>query len=449
MRPSLSQPVTPGPSAPPAQPAPSVPAVNAARLLRRIDELGDIGRDAVSGGVSRVGFGAADREARAYLIGEAREAGLAATVDPAGNIIIRASSAGVPAGRPALLMGSHLDTVVNGGRLDGAYGTLTALEVVQTWAESGVEGRYEPVAIAFSNEEGALFPQPFFGSMAVAGRLGGLPPEPRDHQERSLRGPLAEVGGDLDALADAAWPEGALAAYVELHIEQGPVLERHGNRIGVVNGISGRAVSTVEIQGSAGHAGTTPMERRQDALAAAARVILAVEGIARDRGLCRVATVGWLDVHPNSPNTIAETVRLAVDLRDTDARRMDAAETALADVLRAVAAKTGTGVSVVARTRSEPVATSVELRAAIEESARELGLPHETLPSGAGHDAQIIATVAPVGMIFVPSIGGVSHVPGEHTAPADLVAGAQVLLHTALRAAGARPRVRSAGRLPA
>jgi len=428
MSPSLSRPVT------------AVPAVDAARLLRRIDQLGNIGRDLVSGGVSRVGFGAADREARGYLIEEARKAGLAAAVDAAGNIIIRASAGGAADGRPALLMGSHLDTVVNGGRLDGAYGMLTALEVVETWEESGIEGRYEPVAIAFSNEEGALFPQPFFGSMAVAGRLGGLPPEPRDHQERSLRGPLAEVGGDLDSLADAAWPEGALAAYVEVHIEQGPVLERRGSRIGVVDGISGRSVSTVEIQGSAGHAGTTPMEKRQDALTAAARVILTAEGIARDRGLCRVATVGWLDLHPNSPNTIAETVRLTVDLRDTDARRMDDAEAALRDALRAVSAETGTAVAVVARTRSEPVATSVELRAAIEESARELGLPYETLPSGAGHDAQIIATVAPVGMIFVPSIGGVSHVPEEDTAPADLVAGAQVLLHTALRAAGARPR---------
>lgn len=417
----------------------TVPAVDTARLLRRIEELGNIGRDTVSGGVSRVGFGTADREARAYLIEEARAAGLAAAVDAAGNIIIRASAGGAADGRPVLLMGSHLDTVVNGGRLDGAYGTLTALEVVEVWEESGIDGRYEPVAIAFSNEEGALFPQPFFGSMAVAGRLGDLPPEPRDHQERPLRGPLAEVGGDLDALAGAAWPEGSLAAYLELHIEQGPVLERHGSRIGVVDGITGRSVSTVEIQGSAGHAGTTPMENRQDALAAAARVILAVEGIAR-RGLCRVATVGRVDVYPNSPNTIAETARLTVDLRDTDARRMDDSEAALHDALRAAAAETGTGVSVVARTRSEPVATSAQLRAAIEKSARELGLPHETLPSGAGHDAQIIAAVAPVGMIFVPSIGGVSHVPEEDTAPADLVAGAQVLLHTALRAAGAHPR---------
>lgn len=417
-----------------SRPMTAVAAVDAARLLRRIDELGNIGRDPVSGGVSREGFGAADREARGYVIDEARKAGLAADVDAAGNIIIRASAG--PADRPVLLMGSHLDTVVNGGRLDGAYGVLTALEVVETWEESGVEGRYEPVAIAFSNEEGALFPQPFFGSMAVAGGLGDLAQEPRDHQGRSLRGLLAEVGGDLDALADAAWPDGTLAAYLELHIEQGPVLERHGNRIGVVDGISGRSVSTVEIRGSAGHAGTTPMERRQDALAAAARVIAAAEGIARDRGLCRVATVGRLDIYPNSPNTIAETVRLTVDLRDTDARRMDDAETALHEALRVVAKETGTGVAVVARTRSEPVATSVDLRAAIEESARELGLPYETLPSGAGHDAQIIAGVAPVGMIFVPSIGGVSHVPEEDTAPADLVAGGRVLLHTALRVAG-------------
>jgi N-carbamoyl-L-amino-acid hydrolase len=414
-------------------------AVDAARLLRRVEELGGIGRDAASGGICREGFGAADRRARAYLIEEAREAGLTPVVDAAGNIIIRLPGAGRPDDRsPVLLMGSHLDTVVAGGRLDGAYGVLAALEVVQAWAGSGVEGRYEPVAIAFSNEEGALFPQPFFGSMAVAGRLAGLPPEPLDNHGRPLRGPLAKVGGDLDALAEAAWPDESIAAYLELHIEQGPVLERHGSRIGAVDAITGRAVCTIEIRGAAGHAGTTPMEGRQDALAAAAHVVLATEGIARDRDLCRVATVGRLDIRPNSPNTIADTVRLTADLRDTDPRRMDAAEAAMRRALRTVGARTGTDITVVARTRSAPVSTSAELRAAVEESAGALGLPHETLPSGAGHDAQIIAAVAPVGMIFVPSRGGVSHVPDEDTSPADLVAGAQVLLGTALRVAGAR-----------
>lgn len=416
------------------------PAVDGGRLLRRVEELGQIGRDATTGGITREGFGAADREARAYVLAEARAAGLASSVDAAGNIVVRARAAGEAEERPALLMGSHLDTVVNGGRLDGAYGVLAALEVVQACAESGAPGRYEPVAVAFTNEEGALFPQPFFGSSVLAGRLAGLPREPLDHEGRPLRGPLALAGGDLDALGSAVWLPESVAAYLELHVEQGPVLDRAGDRVGVVDGITGRTVLTVEISGAAGHAGTTPMAGRRDALAAAARVVTAVEELAATRDLCRVATVGRLDIHPNSPNTIADTVRLTADLRDTVAARMDAAEAALHEQLRAIAERTGAGIEVVGRTHSGPVATSAGLRALIGESCRELGVSHRSLPSGAGHDAQVVADITPVAMIFVPSIGGVSHVPHEDTAPADLVLGAEILLRTALKAAHIRTR---------
>ncbi|MGW6058574.1 hydantoinase/carbamoylase family amidase [Streptomyces sp. NPDC055189] len=415
------------------------PAVDGGRLLRRVEELGNIGRSPATGGITREGFSPADREARAYVVEEARAAGLTSSVDAAGNIIIRSRPAATSADRPALLMGSHLDTVVGGGRLDGAYGVLAALEVVQACAESGGRGRYEPMAVAFTNEEGALFPQPFFGSSVLAGRLADLPREPLDHEGGSLRGPLALAGGDLDALGSAVWLPESVAAYLEIHIEQGPVLERSGDRIGVVDGITGRTVLTVEIRGTAGHAGTTPMAGRRDALAAAARVVSAVESIAYTRDLCRVATVGRLDIHPNSPNTIADTVRLSIDLRDTVAARMHGAETALLKELEAVAGGTGTEIEVVARTHSGPVSTSAELRGLIEENCAELGVPHRAMPSGAGHDAQVVADVTPVAMIFVPSIGGVSHVPHEDTAPADLVLGAEVLLRTALKAARIRP----------
>ncbi|WP_330301294.1 Zn-dependent hydrolase [Streptomyces sp. NBC_00503] len=413
----------------------TAPAVDGGRLLRRIEELGRIGRDPVTGGITREGFSAADREARAYVMAEARAAGLCVAVDAAGNIIIRGSAAAAGE-RPVVLMGSHLDTVVNGGRLDGAYGVIAALEVVQAWAESGGGGGLEPVAVAFTNEEGALFPQPFFGSMVLAGRLAGLPREPLDHQGGPLRGPLALAGGDLDALGSAAWSSDAVAAYLEVHVEQGPVLERAGSRIGVVDGITGRDVLTVEIRGTAGHAGTTPMAGRADALAAASRVVLAAERIAAERGLCRVATVGRLHISPNSPNTVAEAVRLTADLRDTDAARMRNAEAALRDALADIARQTGTDIEVVGRVYSDPVATSADLRALIEETALELGVPYAVLPSGAGHDALVVADLAPVAMIFVPSIGGVSHVPEEDTAPDDLVLGAEVLLRTALRASG-------------
>ncbi|MFI8930679.1 Zn-dependent hydrolase [Streptomyces sp. NPDC053474] len=411
--------------------------IDAERLLRRVEELGRIGADPATGGITRTGFSAADREARAYLMDEAQAADLFPAVDAAGNIIVRQRHTGQPtADRQVVLMGSHLDTVVDGGRLDGAYGVIAALEVLQTAVESGIGLRREPVAIAFANEEGALFPQPFWGSMAVAGRIAGLPREPCDDQGRPLRDALRLAGGDLDALGSASWPRQLVAAYLELHVEQGPVLERSGSRIGVVEAITGRIVLTLEIRGAAGHSGTTPMEARSDALAAAARVVLAAEHVAGQRKLCRVATVGRLDPYPNTPNTIAGAVRMTVDLRDTDVWRASDAEQALRTMLRDIAEATGTEIEVVTETRSDPVSTDPRLRAAIVHSADELGLLYEELPSGAGHDAQFVADIAPIGMIFVPSIGGVSHVPEENTSPEDLVAGARVLLRSALRTIG-------------
>lgn len=424
------------------QPVTRSPQIDSGRLLRRIRELAAIGADSTTAGITRPGFSTADRQAQAYVTGQARRAGLTATVDAAGNLLIRtpASPLAAPGERPALLMGSHLDTVVNGGPLDGAYGVLAALEVLQRCTETGLETPYDLVAAAFANEEGALFPQPFWGSMALTGRLADLPREPTDHHGRPLRHALKSAGGNLDALGSAVWPIGSIAAYLELHIEQGPVLERAGTPIGVVEAITGRALLTLRIHGSAGHSGTTPMEGRHDAMTAAARVVLAAEGISRGQHLCRVATVGRFDAHPNTPNTIAGTVTTTVDLRDTDPTRLKAAEHALRHALQRIAAHTGTHITVIAHTHSAPVATDRQLRTAIAHSADELGLPHMTLPSGAGHDAQIVAGVAPIAMVFVPSIGGVSHVPEENTDPAHLIAGANVLLRTALRTLALAPR---------
>ncbi len=406
--------------------------VDAARLLDRIDRFAAIGRNA-AGGIDRVGFGDADNAARAELLGEVERAGLAGSVDAAGNVLVRRPPALVRADRPTLLLGSHLDTVVNGGRLDGAYGVLAALEVLQTMVETGAEPSPEPVVVAFANEEGARFPQPFWGSKVLAGQFDELPDDPRDHDGASLRGPLAAAGGDIDRLDTAAWPPGSVAAYLEIHVEQGPVLETGGDRIGVVSGITGRTVLTVEVRGAAGHAGTTPMELRRDPLTASSRIVLAVEALAREQRLCRVATVGRLDVRPNSPNTIAREVALTVDLRDGDPVRLELAEHAVRNLVASVAAERDAEVEVSVSTRSGPAQADPTLMAAIADSADDLGHPYQVLPSGAGHDAQIVARLAPIGMIFVPSIGGVSHVPEEDTAQADLVAGAEVLLHTALR----------------
>lgn len=407
------------------------------RLLRNIFALGEIGLDQDTGGINRPGFGAADREARAYLIDQARRASLVPVVDPAGNILIWQSPHAVEAeNRKVVMIGSHIDTVVNAGRLDGAYGVLAGLEVLQTLNEHRAEMRYEPVVVAFANEEGALFPQPFWGSMAIAGRLAELPPEPVDNEGNPLRETLRLAGGDIDTLKEAAWQRSSVAAYLELHIEQGPVLERSGSRIGVVEAITGRTVLTFQVDGDAGHAGTTPMHGRQDALVAAAHVILMAESLAGPHGWCRVATVGHVEAHPNSPNTLAGSVRMTVDLRDVDASRLINAEAELRRAIRRIMAVTGTKITEVTQTRSKAVATDPTLRTVIEHGADELDIRHEALPSGAGHDAQIMADIAPVGMIFVPSIGGVSHIPVEDTASEDLVAGARVLLRTTQRLVG-------------
>ncbi|MFJ2034180.1 M20 family metallo-hydrolase [Streptosporangium sp. NPDC087985] len=409
------------------------PDIDARRLLDRIEAFARIGGNG-DGGITREGFGAADLEARARLSKEAQIGGLDSTVDAAGNVLIRRPEGGRGAeGRRVLLFGSHLDTVANGGRLDGAYGVLAGLEVMQTIVESGAELTYEPVLVAFSNEEGALFPQPFWGSKVLAGALETLPEDPRDRSGRSLRHPLALAGGDLAALSTAVWPAESVAAYLELHVEQGPVLERGGRTIGVVDSITGRTQLTVEVRGSAGHAGTTPMELRRDPMTVAARIVLAVEDLAGEQRLCRVATVGWVEVQPNSPNTIADSVRLTIDLRDSVPSNLENAEQALRTSLASLGKQAEMHIDIRVDARAAPVATDPVLRAAITASADELGLPHQTLPSGAGHDAQIVARIAPIGMIFVPSIGGVSHVPEEDTAATDLVAGARVLLRTVLR----------------
>nr|WTB11761.1 M20 family metallo-hydrolase [Streptomyces antimycoticus] len=406
--------------------------VDGARLLDRLDRLAEIG-GSEDGGVTRMGFSEADQEARAHVARQAADAGLETTVDAGGNLLIRRPGDHHSSRRPPVLVGSHLDTVANGGRLDGAYGVLAALEVLQTLNEAGADTDCEIIAIAFANEEGALFPQPFWGSMVVAGRLDALPSEPEDYSGKPLRDALARAGGDLSHLRSATWAPGSLTAYLELHVEQGPVLERLGRSIGVVDSITGRTQLSVQVHGRAGHAGTTPMEGRQDPLVVAAQLILAVQDLAREEKLCRVATVGRLDVQPNSPNTVPDVVRLDIDFRDSDPARLSTAEETVREALASLARRGNVRVSVQAAVRTAPVQTDLRLREAISASAAELGLSQETLPSGAGHDAQIVADVAPIGMIFVPSIDGVSHVPSERTAPEDLIAGADVLLRTAMR----------------
>jgi N-carbamoyl-L-amino-acid hydrolase len=311
---------------------------------------------------------------------------------------------------------------------------MAACEVVRVLA--GVELPVEPVAIAFTNEEGAGFPYPFFGSLALTGKVDtAAAAAAADRAGRPLRAALRAAGGDLDAIDAAAWRPGSIACYLELHIEQGPVLEARDIPIGVVDAITGRTILDITVRGRQGHAGTTPMALRRDALPTAARVVLAVEELAAGRGLCAVGTVGRLDTEPNVTNVIPGLVELTAEIRDSRPERLRAAERALVGELARLGSATGVDIEVTVRPVTEPTATSVPARRAIAEAAEALGLAHLEMFSSAGHDAQIVSDIAPIGMIFVPSHDGISHAPDEHTDIAYLIAGAHTLLHSVLRLA--------------
>jgi N-carbamoyl-L-amino-acid hydrolase len=293
--------------------------IDDARMLSCLRQLGTIGADP-AGGVTRLGLSPQENAARAFL-GEISElAGLVATTDPAGNLFIRRPHMQCT-DSPVLLVGSHVDTVVQGGWLDGSYGVVAALEVLRTLHEHDVQLPVEMVVVAFANEEGALIQTPFWGSRALCGSLEwGL--DAKDRAGRPVSTYLDQAGGSPEHLADAAWPAGSISAYLELHIEQGPWLERLGIPIGVVEGIVGRTILDIDIMGEAQHAGTTPMSDRRDALVAAAELVLAVRRIAAQDAVCITATTGYLEAYPNVTNTIPGTARLTAEVRDIDADRL-------------------------------------------------------------------------------------------------------------------------------
>ena len=405
--------------------------VDGDRLLWRLNELAQL--TATPGrGVTREAWSREDVEARVRVAGWMRDAGLHPVVDAATNLIGRSPGT---KGR-WLASGSHLDTVVHGGALDGAYGVIAALEVASALHDAGHTMDHGLLVAAFANEEGARGTAGMTGSSGCIGGLDRTWLEEVDDDGVSVRDRLAAAGGDPDDLASARWAFEEIDAFVELHIEQGPVLDSTGARIGVVSGITGRQALDLRITGAANHAGTTPMDLRTDALAAAAAVILAVEALPRPGGI-RVATCGHLTAVPNVRNVVPGEVLLGVEIRDQSTAALDAAMPELEALLDAIAESRGVGIARTWGQRVPPKLAAPEVKASVGRAADASGLEHVELPSGAGHDAQIIAEAAPIGMIFVPSRVGVSHAPEEHTEPADLVAGAQVLVDTLLDLDGA------------
>jgi beta-ureidopropionase / N-carbamoyl-L-amino-acid hydrolase len=405
--------------------------VDGARLLARLDALAEVGAIA-GGGSARLALSDADRDGRDLVVAWMRDLGLDVRIDTIGNVFGVMPHA---PDRTPVLCGSHIDTVRTGGRYDGNLGVLAGLEVIETLLEAGVRPHH-PLGVAFfTNEEGARFAPDMMGSLV---HVGGLPVETA---LATIGNDGAHLGEELARIGYAGtWPCPGPAphAFLELHIEQGPVLDREGVRIGVVESVQGISWQELTILGQSNHAGTTPMRFRHDAAYAAARVATLVREIARDLGGDQVGTVGAITLQPNLVNVVAASAVLTVDLRNTDEAQLRAAEERLAHELVALAAAEGVTISSRPLARFEPVEFDPRLVDLVEQVAADFELSTRRMPSGAGHDAQMFARVCPTAMIFVPSIGGLSHNPAERTEPADLEAGTNVLLHTMLALAAER-----------
>jgi len=399
------------------------------RLLRRIEELATIG-PIDGGGSCRLALTDEDREGRDLVVTWMRDLGLDVTVDGIGNVV--ATRPGRTDG-PPVMTGSHIDTVRTGGRYDGNLGVLAGLEVLETLSEHGIETEH-PFAVAFfTDEEGARFPPDMLGSLVYVGGMGL-------EDALDITGiDGAEVGAELDRIGyrgPAPCPGPAPRAFVELHIEQGPVLEAEGTTIGAVTGVQGISWTGYTVTGQSNHAGTTPMHLRHDAGYAAARIATHVREVAECMGDRQVATVGRLELHPDLVNVVAGSAELTVDLRNTDETLLRAAEADVAAFVAGLAADEGVEVEATTLARFEPVEFDDRVVAAVAATAERLGHSVARMPSGAGHDAQMLARVCPTGMVFVPSRDGISHNPAEHTDSADLVAGADVLLQVLLHLDG-------------
>jgi N-carbamoyl-L-amino-acid hydrolase len=408
------------------------PAIDPERLLGRIRELGGIGRDA-DGRLVRLAASDADKLGRDRLVAWLREADLAVAIDRIGNIFgVWQSDAN--ADEKPILIGSHIDTVIDAGIYDGCYGVLAGLDVIETLKSSGfVPAR--PIAVAaFTNEEGVRYAPDMLGSLVHAGALAAESALAAVGTDGTVLGAeLARIGYAGDAAPGSLVPQ----AYVELHIEQGPVLEREGVRIGAVENLQGISWQRIIVEGVANHAGTTPMSMRHDAGYVAARVMTFLHDRAAGANTPSVATVGRISFEPDAINVIPSRATFTVDLRDPDEQRLQAHEAALAACLQQLAAAEGVTVTAERLARFEPVTFDRTIVALVEDAARQRGLVSRRMTSGAGHDAQMIARIAPAAMIFVPSVGGISHNPREHTEEADLIAGANVLLDVVTRLAAA------------
>jgi len=404
-------------------------SANPERMEQRIKALSQHGANE-DGGVDRIAFSEADLAGRSYIMDLMRGAGLNVRLDTAGNIIGRRD--GSEPDLPLIMFGSHIDSVPGGGNYDGDVGVIGAIEVIDLMNANNIRTRHPLEVVVFTDEEGGLT-----GSRAMAGKMDYRTLSVMSHSGMTIGEGIRVLGGDPNRLDLAERKPGDIKAFVELHIEQGAILDEEGIDIGVVEGIVGIRWWDVTIEGFANHAGTTPMNRRWDAMVSAADYILAVNHVATNMPGTQVATVGRILAEPGAPNVIPGEVVLSLEIRDLSAEKIQR----VFDDIRAAGER-------IADTRFTPIRyeeievdvapapTDERLRRIVAASADEMGLSFKFMPSGAGHDAQDMALIAPVGMIFVPSQKGISHSPKEFTAPQDMANGASVLLKTVLEIDG-------------
>jgi N-carbamoyl-L-amino-acid hydrolase len=410
--------------------SPRAYTINAARLRASLEELSQFGRNP-EGGVSRVAWTEPDIEARRFVINKLMSGiDLDVRTDPAGSIYGR--RAGADRSLPVILFGSHIDSVPKGGNFDGDVGSMAAIEVMRTLYEKRTQTRHPLECVIWSNEEGQHYGRGLFGSRAVVGEFEPGELDERDENGLHIREAVKSVGGDLSQIEKARRRPGEIAAYIELHIEQGGYLDKAGIPVGVVEGIVGINRWDVKIAGFANHAGTTPMPERRDALVSASHLIIAVrEETMREPGR-QVGTVGKLEARPGAPNVIPGEVNLVIELRDLSLEKVEAIFGRIRSRASEIASRTGTTIEFKLTSSHRPALATAWVREVIAKAAEEAGFKTMSLPSGAGHDAQMLARIAPMGMIFVPSVGGISHSPKELTRWEDAANGCEVLLRTVL-----------------
>lgn len=396
-------------------------ALDTATLLAQLSQLGAIGQDA-GGGRTRLAFSDADKQGRDQLVAWMHELALDIKIDQIGNIF--GTFAGSDPSLAPLMIGSHIDTVINAGMYDGCYGVLAGLAVLRALRSAGIVPQRSIVVAAFSNEEGVRYQPDMMGSLVYAGGIDVAQVlDVVGTDGTRLGAELARIGYAGDLRPGAVVPH----AYLELHIEQGPLLEAQALQIGVVADLQGISWQQITINGVANHAGTTPLAMRHDAGWAAAEVITQVRRMAYESG-STLATVGSIQFRPNAINVIPQTAVLTLDMRDPDDQKLTAAEAQVSALLQTIAAQEGVTITSQQLVRFPAVHFDESLVAEIAQATAALGLSHRQMTSGAGHDAQMLARIAPAAMIFVPSQAGISHNPAEYTSDADLIAGATVLL---------------------